>query len=196
MIDNMRIKKIFLILIISLIIFLTGCTNNEQQDLVSKCNEQINYLDTKLFSMANSLNNIPVYNYKLTSQEAKIQEETSQGSNSGQSSSSGGQSESGGGTSGGSDNGSASEQQNQQTISITQMDPNSVLISNSDIDWKSVKTDIEGLHEVWGTIILDLYKLNLDNNNILGFSADLDSTTTAIKSENKAQSLTRNSQII
>ena len=70
------------------------------------------------------------------------------------------------------------------------MAPNTILNpTKTEIDWTSIKTDIENLHETWNIIILDLYKLNVNNENIRSFSNDLDEATTYIKNEDKSNSI-------
>lgn len=53
-----------------------------------------------------------------------------------------------------------------------------------------MKSEIEKLYASWSTVVLDLYKVNVNNQDILSFNTDLDSTTQSIKSEDKVKTLT------
>ena len=128
----------------------------------------------------------PTLSKKSASQEKKSTSESSEEGgeqNSGNDSNSEGQNE----TAEQSVKGTSNESSN---IVTTQMSPNTILNpSKTEIDWINIKTDIENLHETWNTIILDLYKLNVNNDNILSFSNDLDKATSYIKNEDKSNSI-------
>lgn len=197
----MIIKKTLLsIFLILSILLLTGCGNNNTNidDLKSKAIEEINYLDNKFLSLANKLNNINTQNYKVettkitsdSSENAGNEGQTaSQGSNQ-QGSGSGGSSSQGGSGSSSSSQGSDSGGQ-QKEITVTEMKITSVL-SNADkeIDWNTIKGEIELLYGVWNTIILDLYKLNVPAEKISEFSDALNVLTINAKSEDKQKTLT------
>lgn len=197
--DNMRKNKInflFLILLMVFFMVLTGCSKNEttSEDTKSKVVQELEYLDSQIVSIANKLNNISMRDYTISSEEVSLGEENSGGS-SGELSN-GGSSSSGGGSSGSqqkesssqSGSGGGSEKSN---ITTTQMELKTVLSSNeSDIDWNSIKSEIEIISEAWGVVILDLSSLNVDNNDILGFSSTLDDSILSIKDENKVDTLT------
>ena len=57
-------------------------------------------------------------------------------------------------------------------------------------NYEALKSDIEKLYSDWSTIQLDLYKMNVNSQDVLNFSSDLDIATAAIKSEDKAKTLT------
>ncbi len=70
------------------------------------------------------------------------------------------------------------------------MEAGSILESDeNDIDWKSIKNDIEILNEAWSVIILDLSNFNINNSDILDFSSTLDDCILSIKDENKSDTL-------
>ena len=48
---------------------------------------------------------------------------------------------------------------------------------------------MENLYSAWNTAILDLYKLNINSSDILGFSSNLDIATNYIKNEDQQNSL-------
>lgn len=198
--DNMRKNIIgfsFFIVILTLILFFTGCNNNEttNDNVKSKVNQELEYLDSQIVGIVNKLNNISMQNYAISSEEVNLSEENLSGTSSSQSGNeaSGG---SGSGTSGGQQKQSSSQsgsgEENQKSnITTTQMEPKTVLDSDeNEIDWKAIKSQIETINEAWGVVILDLASLNVDNNDILGFSSTLDETILSIKDENKADTLT------
>ena len=190
-----KYKKIFIIILICIlnIFILVGCNNNNTpEDIKTKVTQELEYLDTQIVSISNNLNNIELQNYTLTSEEVTLGQEETNGS-SGGSSGQGGSSQGGGESSGqqkeSSSQGGSDTENNKATT--MQMQVNSVLDSNeNDIDWTTIKNEIETINEAWGIVILDLSSLNVDNNDILAFSATIDDCILSIKNEDKASSLT------
>ncbi len=191
-------KVIFPILFIIMIfiVSLTGCNNNEttNEDTKSKIVQELDYLDTQMISISNKLNNISLQNYTITSEEVSLEEESSSGSSGGESS--GGEASSQGGESGEQQEKSSSQSQSdseteKSNITTTKIEPETVLESDeNDIDWGSIKNEIETINEAWGIVLLDLSSLNADNNDVLSFSNTLDDCILSIKDENKVDALT------
>lgn len=196
----MRKNKIIFPILIALtilVITLSGCSNNkENEDMKSKIARELDYLDTQIISILNDLNNISLQSYTVTSEEITLGEN---GSNGG--SSSGGSSSQSGSSSEGSSQGSEQKQSSSQGESgsseqkskttIMKMEPENVLSSDgNDIDWNSIKNNIETINELWGVVILDLSNMNVDNNDILNFSSTLDDCILSIKDEKKVDTLT------
>jgi len=180
------------ILIIFSIFFMTGCSKETtNEDTRAKAQQEIEYLDSQIINLANKLNNISMQNYAISSEEVKLGEENSSGTSSSQSGN-----EASGGSSGGeqkqsSSQSGAGEESQKSNITTTQMEPKTVLdLDENEIDWKSIKSQIETINEAWGVVVLDLSSLNVDNNNILGFSSALDESILSIEDENKADTLT------
>ena len=195
--DNMqKIRTFFLMAFISIIIFfLVGCTNQNGNngDIKTKIEQEIEYLDSQIVSIANRLNNISMQNYAISSEEVSLGEENSNGTSSSQSGNeaSGGSNTSGGEKKESSSQGGTGEESQKANITTTQMEPNTVLDADeNNIDWKSIKSQIEIINEAWAVILLDLSNLNIDNNDILNFSTTLDDCIISIKDENKIDSLT------
>lgn len=185
-----KVKSIFALFTIICIVTMTGCAKkDDKKDLKEKVSEELDYLDTHIISIANSLNNISLENYTITSQRVEVEEKSKKSS----SGNSGGSQETGTGQSG--QGGSEKSQDNQNSqknnnINTTKMETNSVLYaSKSDIDWNSIKYDIENLNQSWSVILLDLYSLNVSNDDIIAFSKELDNCIISIKNENKIDSL-------
>lgn len=203
------IKTIIIILIIIAIIatFYTvskGAKKTEQ-DINKKIVSEIKYLDSELTEMLNSLNGIQLSNFEtiiVKQQEdnnnnsddnesnqsknnesengkgsSNSKEDSSEGGSSSQESGSSGSSKSGGGTS--------SEEKSENY----ELEKKTILSRNTDVQWDEIRQKIESLYLVWPTITMDLYKINIQNNDILGFSDSLDYTTLYIKEENKGDTL-------
>lgn len=195
----MRKNKIIFPVLVILSIFiitLSGCSDNaDNEDMKSKVSRELDYLDTQIISILNDLNNISLQNYTVTPEEITLGENSSSGG-----SSSGGSSSQVGGSSDGTAQGAEQKQSSSQSQSanttqeskttIMKMEPENVLSSNdNDIDWKSIKNNIETINESWGVVILDLSNMNVDNNDILNFSSTLDDCILSIKDEKKADTL-------
>ena len=181
------IKLLFVgIMIFAVCFSLTGCSDDKEDDINKKVSEEIKFLDSKIIGMLNSLNNISMNNYT-------VQTETVPSTSSSSSNNSSQQSSSGDGSSNGnSDGGNSTEQSsgNNQTSNSYKMTQNSILTDSKDVNWNNMKTEIENLYDYWSPIVLDLYKLNVPNSDILNFSSDLNTTIGYIKAEDKANSLT------
>lgn len=192
-------KIIFPVLVILsvIVITLSGCNNDTgNEDMKSKIARELDYLDTQIISILNDLNNISLKNYTVTPEEITIGEDGSSGG-----SSSGGSSSQSGESSEGSAQGSEQKQSSSQSqsasdtkeskITIMKMEPENVLSSDeNDVDWNSIKNNIQTINESWGVIILDLSNMNVDNNDILNFSSTLDDCILSIKDEKKTDTLT------
>lgn len=192
-------KIIFPVLVILsvIVITLSGCNNDtKNEDMKSKIERELDYLDTQIISILNDLNNISLQNYTVTPEEITLGEDGSSGG-----SSSGGSSSQSGGSSEGSAEASEQKQSTSQSqsasdtkeskITIMKMEPENVLSSDeNDIDWNSIKNNIQTINESWGVVILDLSNMNVDNNDILNFSSTLDDCILSIKDEKKVDTLT------
>lgn len=184
-------KVIFLsfILCVLCIFTLTGCeekTTNE--DIKSKVVQEIDYLDTKIVSLLNSLNNISLQEYTITSEEVSLENKSDTSNSGGQSNSekSSLQNE----QAGNQQTNSQNQSENENNINITQMKSQNILeIDENNVDWQKVKNEIETINEAWTVIILDLSSLNIYTNSILNFSSILDESILSIKNEDKQTSL-------
>ena len=92
-----KVKSIFALFTIICIVTMTGCAKkDDKKDLKGKVSEELDYLDTHIISIANSLNNISLENYTITSQRVEVEEKSKKSS----SGNSGGSQETGTGQSG------------------------------------------------------------------------------------------------
>lgn len=184
-----KIKNIFVVFTIISIITMTGCSkNDDKENLKDKVNEELNYLDTHIISMANNLNNISLENYKITSESVEVEEKSKKVSTG----NTGGSQETATGQTGEESSGQSQSSQNSENnnINTTKMEENAILDSNQDdIDWKTMKYEIENINQTWSVILLDLYSLNVSNDDIVAFSEILNNSIISIKNENKIDSL-------
>lgn len=192
-------SSISILLILSLmLVFLTGCSNNEEEKLKTKTADELEYFENKLLDIANKLNNISFSNYTLTESKVKNTEEAgntegsqSQSSNSGKEES-GGNTQEGGSSSGGESGGSGqnSETKQSEVTEKYEMQPRSVLTNKqTEIDWDYIKYNTELLYSNWSTMVIDLHSLNVDNNDILNGGDTLNNLIISAKNEDKVKTL-------
>ena len=186
-----KIKIFLAILIVICILAITGCSKtDDKKDLKEKVEEELNYLDTHIISIINDLNNISLENYKITSEMVEVEEKSKKLStgSTGEEQESSQQQE---GQESSSQSQSSKNSQKENNIDTTKMELNSTLTSNSNnVDWERIKYEIENLNESWSVILLDLYSLNVNNDDVIAFSSALDNAIISIKNENKEDSLT------
>ena len=146
---------------------------NDKEKINSKLDSEMEYLNTSLINIANGLNNIVIQEYKIT--ESSNNNTSSDSSN----------------NTSKNDNSSkenSSNESNNETSKISfSMTQNT--INTDEIDWKNLESEISNLYKSWSEIIIDLNKINNNNENILKFSNDLDETTKYIKAQDKVNSL-------
>lgn len=75
-------------------------------------------------------------------------------------------------------------------INSSNVENNAILSSdNSDIDWDSLKSEVENMYDSWTTILIDLTTLNVNKDNLLKYNSTLDSIVTDFNNEDKTSSL-------
>lgn len=203
-IKNKCIKLVALsCILICILITLSGCTAQEENDVGQKVEEELRYLDDKLVSMLNQLNHIQYMGYVITeeqNQESNKKSASGSSSNSeGSDNSQGGSSEEGKSASdqeSDSSSGGSSSKQSQSTSQgeggYTKYGLKEVGVLTGDqkeIDWADLKNTIELLYSTWTSILVDLHSAQIQNQDILDFSTLMDQTITVIKQENKEQTL-------
>ena len=187
----MKIKNFILVpFLIFMLLILTGCgVQTEPGDINDKIKEEINYLDSKIISLLNSINGINLQNYKVETKKITMPEtQPQQGESSSSSENEGGESS---GKEEQSQNGESKQSSNSdEEIILSEMKTTSILVSrNNEPDWFKIKSEVELLFSVWDTIIPDLYKVNVPTENVMGFSNVLNEVTINIKNENIMESL-------
>ncbi len=183
----------YIILVIVLVVLAltvyTSATQNNEQDEKEKVTSEIRYLDTKFVDLLNNMNNIETRNYQIYT--TKIEESKSAENSGG--GSSGGNSTSDSNTSSSSDSTSTQDNsdqaQTEETNKNYEMQAAGILTTNRDIDWTSCKNESELIYTSISTITLDLYRLNVSQEDILNFNKDLDTLTVSLEEENKQLAL-------
>lgn len=154
-----------------------------------KIDKEVIYLDTKILMLINSLNNINLQNYQVSM--SKIEEKNS--SNEEQSGSSSGNKESMGGmeeeaSSESSKTTGTEKSNNEEKITVTKMELEGGNSGNSEPNWKNMQSEAEMLLQAWSTIILDLYKTDVNKDDILNFSTTLDDVIVNLNKKDKTMS--------
>lgn len=174
-------KLIIIIYIIILTLSLCGCSDNNNQ-VDQKIQSEIEYLDKKIIGIMNKLNNITLENYEVKSKEVLLEQTNTQSESTGENSQDN--------QSQGNESSEEENQENSGNIKVLQMQPSNILvIDKNDVDWVTIKSEVETLYSSWNTILLDLYSVNVENEDILNFSNTLDEAILVVKSENKQGSL-------
>ena len=181
---------LLIVLVVLALTVYTSATQNNEQDEKEKVTSEIRYLDTKLVELLNHMNNIETRNYQIYT--TKIEESRS-AENSGGGSSGGDSSSDSSNTSSSSDSTSTQDNSDQADTENTdknyEMKAAGILTTNRDIDWTSCKNESELIYTSISTITLDLYRLNVSQEDILNFNKDLDSLTVSLEEENKQLTL-------
>lgn len=95
-----------------------------------------------------------------------------------------------GGSSNQSGQGEGNSSSSSNEINVTEMVKEPIIGADYDnVQWEELKTDIETFVSSWNTIILDLYKININSTDINDFSTQLDNLLIGIKNKDKIASL-------
>lgn len=205
----MKKYKIFLfifliIVIIVLSVFLYfNISRGNNQNSKEKSLSEVEYVETKLVTLFNELNNIESRNYTVSVKEiespSKEENSESSSSNSKESTeqqSQGQEQNQGQQDQGGKTNDSDSQGgQEEKTTQEFEMKETGILSKTEDIDWEHVKTEVENLYTSIPTITLDLYQMQIPRENILAFNQEFDKLTISVKEENKENTLLELSNI-
>lgn len=196
-----KYKKIAILIILIFVVFsLTGCSDSQDGDLKTKVISELDFINVKTIDMLNKLNSISFESYAIISEQVKFTDEEKQNnqSQSGKSTETSSGTEEGGSSSGGgfSDTNGQEGQQSEQGTSNDKINTTNMVMDveldkdRNNIDWTTIKNEVELLDESWAVITLDLYTLNVKSDTILGFSDKLNTAMVAIKNEDKQKSLT------
>lgn len=78
MVKNNKAIITILIFILTILLLLTGCSSKQTpEDTKEKVIQELDYLDGKIISILNKLNNISLQNYEVTSKEITMGKEES-----------------------------------------------------------------------------------------------------------------------
>lgn len=188
-----KMAYVFLVIIILGMSVAVYANVNKDSKKDNKETSEIEFIETKLVDLLNEMNHIETRNYSVSVSEITKQSQKKENQESKSSTSDGQdlQSESGSGGDSGQGGTNNSEDSSQETESSKKFElkSNGVLSSSSDIDWNYVKSEIETLYSSIPTITLDLYQINIAQEDILGFNKEFDNLTKIVKQENKEGAL-------
>ena len=196
----------FLILVIIILSFFlyNSISNENKDDGKEKALSEIEYLENKLELLFNKLNNIENNNYSLSVKKIEESSSSQSGSennneNSGESSGSSEEQSNSSNSeeeSGNSSNSSSDSKGNVGNNEEYNLEQSGILTNNNNnIDWKSIKLEVESLYSEVATITLDLYSLGISREDVLGFNQELDDLTISVKEENKENTLSNLSKL-
>lgn len=196
----------FLILVIIILSFFlyNSISNENKDDGKEKALSEIEYLENKLELLFNKLNNIENNNYSLSVKKIEESSSSQSGSennneNSGESSGSSEEQSNSSNSeeeSGNSSNSSSDSKGNVGNNEEYNLEQSGILTNNNNnIDWKSIKLEVESLYSEVATITLDLYSLGISREDVLGFNQELDNLTISVKEENKENTLSNLSKL-
>lgn len=182
---------IFIVIALLIVYFVKSkkfTKSDESSDLKDKVAQELYFLDDYIISMANSVNNINLEPYIVKSETISGQSSKEDNSSN---SSSGNKSEGETSNSNSSESSSSSETSTKEESLANSyvLEPSDILVNDGTPDWESLKIAIEKLYTTWPTVVVDLYKLNIDVNTVQNFSKDLDNLTNSIKAEDKHNTL-------
>lgn len=214
-------KRIAYIVLLAIVVILgftiySNAVKNNKGDDSSKSLAEIKFLESKFVNLFNKMNNIQTRNYQISYGE--ISKETNTGKSSSDSTSSksgqgGGQAseesegteESEEGQSGEGSSSSSSVQKSnssnstsgdtQQNNTKYELNMSGILNQSNEINWDEVKNEVENLYASIPTITMDLYKINLNQDDILAFNKEFDNLVLSIKDENKEETLKQLSKL-
>ena len=189
-----KIAYIFVFIIIILLIFMiySSVAKDSEPDIRDKVFSEIEFFESKLIYMFNSLNNIEFENYKISTED--ISAKSKESSQSSTSAGNGGDSktENQGSEQSSSSEESSSTSQNSDSLDETKkysLNIKGVLSSAKEINWEYIKNESELLDDSISTMTLDLYEISLNNADILKFNKEYDNLLISIKNENKQDTL-------
>ena len=162
------IKTLSIIFLITLVIIsFSGCSKEktDEEQLRDKNISEIDYLDNYIMLMLNSINDIDLKQYDAKIEKTENLNEILQESEE-----------------------TSSEDTGNNVVQYS-MVPNTILNADKTINWKNLKLEIENLNNTWPSIIVDLYKANVDNKKLTEFSDLINTCIGNIKNENRTETL-------
>jgi len=154
-------------LVALVIISFSGCSKQktDEEQLRDKNISEIDYLDNYIMLMLNSINDIDLKQYDAKIEKTENLNEILQESEE-----------------------TSSEDTGNNVVQYS-MVPNTILNANKTINWENLKLEIENLNNTWPSIIVDLYKANVDNKKLTEFSDLINTCIGNIKNENRTETL-------
>lgn len=162
------IKTLSIIFLVALVIIsFSGCSKQktDEEQLRDKNISEIDYLDNYIMLILNSINDIDLKQYDAKIEKTENLNEILQESEE-----------------------TSSEDTGNNVVQYS-MVPNTILNANKTINWENLKLEIENLNNTWPSIIVDLYKANVDNKKLTEFSDLINTCIGNIKNENRTETL-------
>ena len=162
------IKTLSIIFLVALVIIsFSGCSKQktDEEQLRDKNISEIDYLDNYIMLMLNSINNIDLKQYDAKIEKTENLNEILQESE------------------------ETSSEDTGNNVVQYRMVPNTILNANKTINWENLKLEIENLNNTWPSIIVELYKANVDNKKLTEFSDLINTCIGNIKNENRTETL-------
>lgn len=172
-----------------------GKNNSSSADIKDKTLSEVKNLEETFINIFNELNNVKFEEYTIYTSKEKQQEANSENgdktsdSSSSQSSSDNdgaGEETTGGSSKGEEKNGNSSNSKENKKYNLEE---NGVLTQKQDVNWNNIKKEVENIYSRLSTITLDLYQINIDQQDIVNFNSEYDKLTKAVKEENKEDTL-------
>lgn len=167
MLKNIIKTLSIIFLIVLVIISFSGCSKEktDEEQLRDKNISEIDYLDNYIMLLINSINNIDLKQYDAKIEKTENLNEILQ------------------------ENEETSSEDTGNNVVQYSMVPNMVLNADKTINWENLKIEIENLNNTWPSIIIDLYKADVDNNKLTEFSDLINTCIGNIKNENRTETL-------
>ena len=167
MLKNIKKTLSIIFLVALVIISFSGCSKQktDEEQLRDKNISEIDYLDNYIMLMLNSINNIDLKQYDAKIEKTENLNEILQVSE------------------------ETSSEDTGNNVVQYRMVPNTILNANKTINWENLKLEIENLNNTWPSIIVDLYKANVDNKKLTEFSDLINTCIGNIKNENRTETL-------
>ncbi len=167
MLKNIIKTLSIIFLIVLVIISFSGCSKEktDEEQLRDKNISEIDYLDNYIMLLINSINNIDLKQYDAKIEKTENLNEILQ------------------------ENEETSSEDTGNNVVQYSMVPNTVLNADKTINWENLKLEIENLNNTWPSIIVDLYKADVDNNKLTEFSDLINTCIGNIKNENRIETL-------
>lgn len=167
MLKNIKKTLSIIFLVALVIISFSGCSKQktDEEQLRDKNILEIDYLDNYIMLMLNSINNIDLKQYDAKIEKTENLNEILQESE------------------------ETSSEDTGNNVVQYRMVPNTILNANKTINWENLKLEIENLNNTWPSIIVDLYKANVDNKKLTEFSDLINTCIGNIKNENRTETL-------
>lgn len=182
-----------IIMVVIIVFMYQTISRGEGKNEKEKALSEVEFIEVKLVVLLNKMNNIEIRNYNVSVTEISKKQSTEDETNTYSDNSSKNSKNKENTTNEKSDTSSEQkatdkESKNQQTEKF-QLKETGILTRSEDIHWEQVKNDVEILYSSIPTITLDLYQMQVAQEDILNFNKELDLLTLAVQKNSKEETL-------